>query len=290
MQQIQTLTAALTMQNFTQYGWGLTQGPPELTAELRREINKAAKEPMMNERQIQVIHGPNTPWFINRPDLTHKVLHQMQPILESWSGMELRPAIAYGFRLYRNESRLWMHVDRTQTHVISCIYHIDSSEDAEPWPIVIEDYEGNTNSVVLQPGDVLLYESAKNFHGRPNRLIGSWYSSVFVHYYPKNPQWQRTNHDLDSHYAIPPFWYDHVPNDKYPRLNVHGTSMAEPDCPDSWCNLEQAIHWEGPGTYGEVLTAGNKRYSLNLEGVESENPSLRGVGESGGEDLEKEDL
>jgi len=31
-----------------------------------------------------------------------------------------------------------MHVDKPQTHVISMIYHIDSSEDAEPWPIYIE--------------------------------------------------------------------------------------------------------------------------------------------------------
>ena len=56
-----------------------------------------------------------------------------------------------------------MHVDRTQTHVISCIYHIASSEDSEPWPIVIEGYDGTTNSVILKPGDVLLYESSKNF-------------------------------------------------------------------------------------------------------------------------------
>jgi hypothetical protein len=44
-------------------------------------------------------------------------------------------------------------VDRTQTHVISCIYHIASSMDADPWPIVIEDYDGNTNSVILKVRD-----------------------------------------------------------------------------------------------------------------------------------------
>ena len=36
-----------------------------------------------------------------------------------------------------------MHVDRMQTHVVSFILHVDSSDDAEPWPIVIEDYEGS---------------------------------------------------------------------------------------------------------------------------------------------------
>mmetsp|Transcript_114211 Transcript_114211/g.170851 ORF Transcript_114211/g.170851 Transcript_114211/m.170851 type:complete len:348 (+) Transcript_114211:160-1203(+) len=266
---IQTLTAALTMQNFTEYGWGLTQGPPELTAALREGIFEGFPNKEI-ERDIQVIDGPLNPWFIHNKKLTRRVMHEMKPILEAWSGIELLPATAYGFRLYRNESRLWMHVDRTQTHVISCIYHIASSDNAEPWPIVIEDYAGNTNAVVLKPGDILLYESAKNFHGRPKEFIGDWYTSVFVHYYPKNPEWQRSNHDLDSHYAIPENWIDVVPDDRYPEITVRGTSVMEPNCPHNWCNLQDAIELEGPGVYGEVLTGDNKRYSLNLEDTEAE--------------------
>jgi hypothetical protein len=57
--------------------------------------------------------------------------------------MELTPYAAYGFRLYRNDNELYVHVDRPETHVISFILHIDSSEDAEPWPILIEDYDGS---------------------------------------------------------------------------------------------------------------------------------------------------
>jgi hypothetical protein len=57
--------------------------------------------------------------------------------------MELTPKNAYGFRLYRNESRLYMHIDTPETHVISFILHIDSSDDAEPWPILIEDLQGS---------------------------------------------------------------------------------------------------------------------------------------------------
>ena len=198
-------------------------------------------------------------------------MKRVQPILEAWSGIELVPSMAYGFRLYRNESRLWMHVDKTQTHVISCIYHIASSDDAQPWPIVIEDYEGNTNSVVLEPGDILLYESAKNFHGRPTYFNGSWYTSVFIHFFPKqeNPTWEEHDHDLDSHYAIPPDWDRLIPS-KDPKVKVYGTSMMMPDCPDSWCPLANAIQHRGPGEYGKVLTGGNKRYSLGLHDQEAE--------------------
>lgn len=163
-----------------------------------------------------------------------------------------------------------MHTDRTQTHVISCIYHIDRSENAEPWPIVIEDYEGHTNAVYLQPGDVLLYESAKNFHGRPTAFYGDWYTSLFVHFYPKDPSWSEENHDLDAHYAIPPIWDKVVPDSEHPALKVIGTSLKEPDCADYWCNMKDALHWEGPGEYGMVLTGRAKKYSLGLDPIEDE--------------------
>lgn len=72
-----------------------------------------------------------------------KVLDELQHYSESWVGMELTAHQAYGFRLYRNNSQLQMHVDKSQTHIVSFILHIDSSDDAEPWPILIEDYNGS---------------------------------------------------------------------------------------------------------------------------------------------------
>jgi hypothetical protein len=134
-------------------------------------------------------------------------------------------------------------VDKTQTHVISCIYHIASSEDAKNWPVVIEDFDGNTNSVVLKPGDILLYESAKAFHGRPSYFEGEWYTSVFAHFYPKTG-WKTINRDLESHYAVPPKWYELQPSN-HPKLQWVGTSALEPDCPDSWCNLQHAVELVG---------------------------------------------
>ena len=66
----------------------------------------------------------------------------MQHYVETWAGLEVVPVIAYGFRLYRNESALHMHVDRSHTHILSFILHIDSSEDSQPWPLTIEDLHG----------------------------------------------------------------------------------------------------------------------------------------------------
>eukprot|EP00531_Pseudo-nitzschia_arenysensis_P015241 CAMPEP_0116137794 /NCGR_PEP_ID=MMETSP0329-20121206/12432_1 /TAXON_ID=697910 /ORGANISM="Pseudo-nitzschia arenysensis, Strain B593" /LENGTH=359 /DNA_ID=CAMNT_0003632721 /DNA_START=43 /DNA_END=1122 /DNA_ORIENTATION=- len=265
---IQTANSAVIVPNFTEFGWGLTQAPDLLTLDIQQAIYDGLPN-ARSEGLIDVIDGPTAPLFIERPDLNKRALEELQPILEAWAGVELVPAIAYGFRVYRNESSLWMHTDRAQTHVISCIYHIASSDDSEPWPIVIEDYEGNTQMAHLTPGDMLLYESSKNFHGRPTKFDGSWYTSLFVHFYPKG-EWRREDHDVEAHYAVPPNWYETVPDTQNPSLKVIGTSLLEPSCPNNWCTLETAEKVYGPGSYGTVLTTGGKRYSLDLEDEEAE--------------------
>jgi hypothetical protein len=116
------------------------------------------------------------------------VLKELKPFHEAWTGLNLVGNNAYGLRVYRNESYLNMHVDKSETHIISCILHVDHDDDpeSEPWPIVIEDFQGNTNEVHLESGDMLFYESSKALHGRPRAFKGKWYSSLFVHYYPQD--------------------------------------------------------------------------------------------------------
>jgi hypothetical protein len=134
---IQTINAAAVAPNFTQYGFGLARAPDDLMEALRQGIQHGlAKGPRL-EQTVEVIEGQQ-PWFIDRPDLTQRVLKELQHFPETWAGMELTPHYAYGFRLYRNETKLHMHVDKSQTHVVSFILHIDSSEDSDPWPILIE--------------------------------------------------------------------------------------------------------------------------------------------------------
>jgi hypothetical protein len=100
---------------------------------------------------------------------------------------------------------------------------------------------------------MLFYESSKCFHGRPRRLNGSWYSSIFVHYYPKHG-WYEQNHELEAHYAVPPQWAEppKLPKKQH-RLEMIGTSMRHPDCPDDWCLAANAIKWSGPGEQGFVI-------------------------------------
>jgi hypothetical protein len=81
-------------------------------------------------------------------------------------------------------------------------------------------------------------------------LNGSWYSSLFAHYYPKRG-WYEQNHELEAHYAVPPRWVEDPPaQHTASRLEMVGTSMKEPDCLDDWCRAEQSVKWSGPGKDG----------------------------------------
>ena len=70
------------MPNFTEFGWGLTQAPRDLTEEIQNGIadglangfNKPRG--VRSEGRVDVIDGPLPPWFIDRPDLTKKVCDQ----------------------------------------------------------------------------------------------------------------------------------------------------------------------------------------------------------------------
>ena len=67
---IQTVTAAL-MKNYTEFGWGLTRGPEQLTHDIREAIFEGLPT-AVPEGDIDVIDGP-IPLFIDRPDLTARV-------------------------------------------------------------------------------------------------------------------------------------------------------------------------------------------------------------------------
>jgi hypothetical protein len=261
---MQTVNSAFVVPNFTQYGFGLARCPDDLLHALQKGIRDGLPTAGV-ETSTEVIDAPEKPLFIDRPDLTARVLSELRNYAEEWSGVELTAYRAYGFRLYRNHSQLTMHVDKTQTHIISFILHIDSSDDAEPWPIFIEDFHGRTHEVILKPGDMLFYESSKCFHGRPRRLNGSWYSSLFVHYYPKHG-WYDLNHELEAHYAVPPIWSvdppANVPN-QYTKLQMAGTSLKHPDCPDEWCYTQHSVKWSGPGKDGYWIDPFGNNHPFN---------------------------
>lgn len=113
----------------------------------------------------------------------------------------------------------------------------------------IEDFEGQTHEVILTSGDILFYESSKCFHGRPHTFNGSWYSSVFVHYYPKYDYEENFN-ERERVYAIPNHWRQVPKTHHETEIAMHGTTFEEPSCPNGWCATQHTKKWSGPGVDG----------------------------------------
>lgn len=120
------------------------------------------------------------------PHLKERLRHELQPELEHWytsfenysapatSGRSpssvLQLTSIYGIRKYVAGSVLRMHVDTVSTHVVSAIINVDQAVRRD-WPLLILDHADREHRLVMQPGDMVLYESAKLLHGRPGKLV-----------------------------------------------------------------------------------------------------------------------
>ena len=120
--------------NYTQNGWGLTRAPDDLVEALKTSLYEgmptAAPEKSDSGRTAIEANPNATDWerpiFIPQWELNRRVLNQLKPMHEEWAGIPLRGEVAYGLRVYKNNSMLHMHVDRMRTHIISCILHVVS--------------------------------------------------------------------------------------------------------------------------------------------------------------------
>ncbi len=118
------------------------------------------------------------------PDnLKQRLSTEIAPLLETWYGGKLNLTSVYGIRKYTNGAILRMHVDTVHTHVVSAIINVDQNVE-EDWPLLILDHEGVEHSLLMRPGDMIFYESAKLLHGRPIPLKGSHYDNIFIHFRP----------------------------------------------------------------------------------------------------------
>jgi hypothetical protein len=281
------ITSGLVTANYTQYGWGLTRAPQEMWNQLNEILQRGIEDPSLfvqeeQEDAIETRSEQFRPQMLDLHGLNEKILHSLQPLLEAWSGVSLIPTTAYGLRVYQNTSRLHMHTDELSTHVISAIFHVGHDSSSKPWPLVIEDLEGNTNEVFLEAGEVLLYESSKCLHGRPRPFDGEWYTSLFIHYYPASLQAKEM--ELDAHYRIPPHWMDSIipssssgdsssgdsSSEEGDDFQITDTFLREWNCPDEWCALENSIKVHGPAPgYGKVLSAFGRVEELNVPSEET---------------------
>jgi prolyl 4-hydroxylase len=59
----------------------------------------------------------------------------------------------------------------------------------EDWPLQILDHTGRPHSVILHPGEMVWYESARLVHARMSPLKGKAFENIFVHFMPRSLAW-----------------------------------------------------------------------------------------------------
>jgi prolyl 4-hydroxylase len=116
-------------------------------------------------------------------DLRASVSIELHPLLEAWATKPLKMTAVYGIREYQNGAILDMHIDRMETHIVSAILNVAQEVNTD-WPLMIHDHFGGKHAVLLKPGEMLFYESARLKHGRPEPLNGARFANVFVHSMP----------------------------------------------------------------------------------------------------------
>jgi len=115
---------------------------------------------------------------------------RLMKLVEAWTGAVLENTDIYGMRRYEHGARLLTHVDREATHATSMIINIAQGGIKEPWTIEIYDFAGRLHEIIMEPGDIVYYESARCLHGRMMPLNGSYYVNLFTHYRPiGDPTW-----------------------------------------------------------------------------------------------------
>jgi prolyl 4-hydroxylase len=173
------------MPNYTFTGFDKERIPEALFEKLRQYFaqNKDRQSDEMQSLDYLANPGRHPSSMIEISEELRKESGEMlRPVLERWTGTALVPVAVYGLRSYARGTTLARHHDR-ETHVISAILNIAQDVD-RPWPLDIEDHYFRRHEVLLDPGEMLLYESARLSHGRTAPLEGNYYCNLFAHYRP----------------------------------------------------------------------------------------------------------
>jgi len=111
------------------------------------------------------------------------IAEELQPLHEEFIGHKekLIPKWIYGIRSYKRGAVLVPHTDTFTTHHISSIVIVDKKVDRD-WPIDIQDHLGRWHKVYAEVGEMILYESATNKHGRIEPFEGEYFRNFFLHY------------------------------------------------------------------------------------------------------------
>lgn len=179
--------------------------------------------------------------FVQMPWGMKKTMQsRLRIMVEQWAGVPVEQTVMYGMRQYTQGARLLTHVDRHETHAVSLIVNIAQGNLTEPWPVEVQDHADRIHEVVMEPGDVVYYESAKCLHGRNRPMMGpqAYYVNMFTHYKPvQEGQWWSEENPEGTPEAV----LGDKPVKEECRLNHLGNSSVQCDNPALGPNISPEL-------------------------------------------------
>lgn len=124
------------------------------------------------------------------PEKRDEIIQALLSMHEEFAGVELDPMFLYGIRSYNKGATLTMHIDKPETHHISCIIIIDkdltceckNKPEADDWALNIKNHQGEVEQVYANVGEMIIYESLACEHGRILPFGGTFFRNMFIHY------------------------------------------------------------------------------------------------------------
>lgn len=107
------------------------------------------------------------------------MMEQLTEVFNDVSGKTLLPTYSYA-RIYRKGEELKIHTDRPACEISATI---TLGFDENSWPIFFnnEDVLDNSNPLITDVGDAVLYKGTEIYHWR-EQFQGEWQCQVFFHY------------------------------------------------------------------------------------------------------------
>jgi hypothetical protein len=138
------------------------------------------------------VYCPNSPTFYG---IFNDEAVEWLPKIEELTGKSLSPTYTYS-RIYTKGEILLPHTDRPE-----CEYSFTLAlkYDKEIWPFYIQTEDG-PKEIMLDNGDMLLYNGPRNLHWRM-RLENDFHYQAFFHYVDNNGPYVNNKYDNRGEFA-----------------------------------------------------------------------------------------
>ena len=153
----------------------------------------------VSQKQVRDPESGERPGFYGDA-LMETLLVELTPRIQDLTGLQLDPTFSY-FRVYRHGDVLKRHLDRTSCEISVTL---TIGVDGKRWPIFVRNPEGKESSILLAPGDGLLYRGCECEHWR-EIFEGERQAQLSLHYVDQQGPYSDYRYDKRPKLVISPF-------------------------------------------------------------------------------------